>query len=487
MKAEIQRIKGSKDLLGDDFVAIRAIQETLQAFLASYGYVGIDTPLLEETRLFLRKSGGELASKMYTFTDPGGYMISLRPEFTASVIRTYLENEPKLALPVRWQYTGPVFRYEQLEVSEYRQFTQQGVELIGSASPLADVEILTLACRGIQKLGIEGHRLILGHMGAVLRLLSGFGLSDRVKLFLVTSMEELSKDPQASRRVGEQIEEQGLAAGPGNKQRLGAFLGELDEKEAKEIVQELLMGTTEPAGSREVDEIISRFLRKIKEADEPERVEKGLAFCAHLSQVKGEPQASLEEARHLALQHGLDPVPLHDLSELLALLAESDLGGTQVVIDFGLARGLAYYTGMVFEIDHKHLPGDLPLCGGGRYDGLVRALGGEKDVPSLGFAYSLERLRQAQETEGKTTVKDGTSAHVLVALASPSAYSSALKTAESLRQRGQRVEMDVDQRTLEANIDYAKSRGIAEVILVRDDGQTDKYSVSARKGNGGRE
>src|SRR4030042_4622676 len=98
MNAEVQRVKGTKDLLGVDYETLKAIQEEQQAFFASYGYVGIDVPLLEETRLFLRKSGGEVASKMYTFTDPGGREVSLRPEFTPSVIRVYIEKEPNLPL-----------------------------------------------------------------------------------------------------------------------------------------------------------------------------------------------------------------------------------------------------------------------------------------------------------------------------------------------------------------------------------------------------
>ncbi len=475
MNAEIERVKGTKDLVGVDYLALKAIQDELQAFLASYGYAVVDTPLLEETSLFLRKSGGELASKLYSFTDPGGRDVSLRPEFTASVIRVYIEKESELPLPVRWQYTGPVFRYEQPEVSEYRQFTQQGVELIGSTSPLADIEILTLACRGIQKLGFKGSRLVLGHVGVVLGLLNGLGLSDRIKMFLINSMGELSKGVEATHHIAEQIEQYDLLVGPDNRQRLGIFLSALDEKEAKAIVQELLLGTTKSVGSRDPDEIASRFLRKLKEAAEPAKMEKGLALCARLSQIRGEPEAAVNEARHLAKEYGLDPAPLDELATLVARLTESNLGDTSVVLDFGLARGLAYYTGMIFEIDHML----LPLCGGGRYDGLVRALSGGKDVPSLGFAYGLEWLREAQIVAG-ARVGGNVTNQVLVVPASADAYAGALKEAESLRQRGQRVEMDVDQRTLQENMDYAKRRGIAEVILVRDDGQTEQYSVLGR-------
>ncbi len=476
MNAEIQRIKGTKDLVGADSLALKDIQDKLQAFFASHGYASIDTPLLEETRLFLRKLGGELASKLYTFADPGGNEVSLRPEFTASVMRVYIDKESELPLPVRWQYAGPVFRYERAETSEYRQFTQQGIELIGSASPLADVEVLTLACRGIRKLGIERSRLVLGHVGILLGLLEGLGLSDRIKILLVNSIAELSGDPGAAQGMGERIVRHGLLALPDNRQRLGTFLSALDEEEAKAIVQDLLLDATPPVGRRELDEIVSRFVRKLKEAAEPTKVEKGVELCARLSQVRGEPGEAIDQARRSALECGFDPAPLDDLTRLVALLTESDLGDTQVTVDLGLARGLAYYTGMVFEIHHN----SLPLCGGGRYDGLVRALRGGKDVPSLGFAYGLEGLRQAQTVVGRSETV-GKSAEVLVSWAEPGAYARALRLAESLRERGNRVEMDVDQRALEENIRYAKRRGMAEVVIVQEDGRTEQYSISGRE------
>ena len=87
----IRRLPGMRD---EGYVALElrtTLQRTLQDLLRSHGYRGIDTPILEPTELFLRKSGGELASRMYTFTDPGGNRVSMRPEFTSSAIRYYLE------------------------------------------------------------------------------------------------------------------------------------------------------------------------------------------------------------------------------------------------------------------------------------------------------------------------------------------------------------------------------------------------------------
>ena len=108
------------------------IRDRLQTFLNRRGYEVIDVPTLEATELFLRKSGGELAAKMYTFNDPAGRKVSLRPEFTSSVVRAFIAKKFSSILPLRLQYSGPVFRYEGSEISEPSrtvEFDQLGAEL----------------------------------------------------------------------------------------------------------------------------------------------------------------------------------------------------------------------------------------------------------------------------------------------------------------------------------------------------------------------
>ena len=85
----------------------RGLEDSLSDLMAGFGYLPLETPILEPTELFLRKSGGELAARLYSFTDPGGASVSLRPEFTSSIVRYYLENASEIDLPARWQYSGP--------------------------------------------------------------------------------------------------------------------------------------------------------------------------------------------------------------------------------------------------------------------------------------------------------------------------------------------------------------------------------------------
>ena len=104
----------------------RHLQDKLLHLIGSYGYQFVDTPILEPTELFLRKSGGELASQMFSFLDPASSPLSLRPEFTAPLMLRYLENSKEVDLPVRWQYAGPVFRYDGGSPKSSGQFTQIG-------------------------------------------------------------------------------------------------------------------------------------------------------------------------------------------------------------------------------------------------------------------------------------------------------------------------------------------------------------------------
>ena len=135
--------RGMRDLSQREYSSMSAHQKKLQQHLDLHGYDAIDVPLLEETELFLRKSGGELAARLYSFTDPSGWRVSLRPEFTSSVIRRYLQEAEQGAqsFPRRFQYAGPVFRFEPADKGGGRQFTQVGAELIGVEAPWADAVI----------------------------------------------------------------------------------------------------------------------------------------------------------------------------------------------------------------------------------------------------------------------------------------------------------------------------------------------------------
>lgn len=478
-----ERPRGVLDLLGADFAAKRAIEDNLRSFLASYGYRIVDTPALEDTDLYLRKSGADLTSRMYTFTDQGGHRLSLRPEFTASVIRAFIEDGHSLPLPQRWQYAGPVFRYEPGQKGRYRQATQLGCELIGSASPRADAEIVTIACHGIRRLGLEKFSVVVGHPGVALKLLGSLGLSERASTFLVSMMGDLGRGALDVDGARSRLTERGLLTAAEEKPE-GIIAG-LDLAESRTPILEMLTGmSTDPTGSRDAAEIVERFLRKLKRGDAPELVEKALGFVAELAGMKGSARSSLRQAEQLTAKWGLIAEPLKDLGRILEVLEKDEVFGSRITVDFGLTRGLAYYTGMVFEIRHGAPPGSQRLCGGGRYDGLVKALGAGKDVPALGFAYALESLAEAFSAEGVRVAPRLAPSDVLVTPEASDAHVQAHNLAELLRSEGKIVELEVRETTVKSSMDYARRSGIPKVMTVRADGKLTEHLLSRKPGPG---
>ena len=145
------------DLFGENYSVLEDIKLLISNSLSDAGYLHIDTPFFEDTELFLRKSGAALNSQLYSFVDPGGKKVSIRPEFTSSVIRNYIERH-KDESPQRIQYSGPVFRYDEVD-SKTVQLYQAGAELIGLTGIDSDLEITFLAWEGLEKLGLADYEL----------------------------------------------------------------------------------------------------------------------------------------------------------------------------------------------------------------------------------------------------------------------------------------------------------------------------------------
>jgi histidyl-tRNA synthetase len=153
----LQPARGTQDLLPDMARRHRRVSETARATAALYGFAEISTPIFEFTEVFARPIGEHtdiVAKEMYTFTDRGGEEVTLRPENTAGVVRAVLSNGLTQSTPLKFFYSGPMFRYERPQKGRFRQFHQIGVELLGVATPQADIEVIALGRRILAALGI---------------------------------------------------------------------------------------------------------------------------------------------------------------------------------------------------------------------------------------------------------------------------------------------------------------------------------------------
>ncbi len=159
----LQPVRGTQDLLPEAARRHRQVIETARTAAELYGFAEMATPLFEFTEVFARPIGEHtdiVAKEMYTFTDRGGEEVTLRPENTAGVVRAVLSNRLVQSVPLKFFYSGPMFRYERPQKGRYRQFHQIGVELIGVAQPQADVEVIASGRRILDALCI-GDRVVL--------------------------------------------------------------------------------------------------------------------------------------------------------------------------------------------------------------------------------------------------------------------------------------------------------------------------------------
>ena len=397
----VRRLPGMRDFDAGARRFKQDVESRLADYIGRFGYSALEVPVLETTELFLRKSGGELASQMYSFVDPGSNAVSLRPEFTSAIMRHYLElngdsDEPPL---VRWQYCGPVFRYDTGSAADTGQFTQVGAELVGSNSILADAELVTLAAGIPAQLGIPDYRIRLADLDVLDSVLDTVGLSDRAREFIVANMNRIGEGGDSLASILQRAAELHVVSGiglPDEEKHLAVAVNGLPDGAARSVLAGFMRWNTSadvPLGRRSPDEIVDRLLRKLRGGDASDAVERGLAVAGQLASVKGDPAYALPQAQSIVAAAGADTGAIDRLIELTALVSEDPAVNQRLEIDFSLARGIAYYNGIIFDIVRGDA-GDA-LGGGGRYDALARALGGAAPVPALGFACTLEALLAA--------------------------------------------------------------------------------------------
>ncbi len=481
MQRPVRNMPGSADLVGDASREISTLESLLSDTIAAWGYQEVRTPIVEDADLFLRKSGGELAARLYRVEDPGGARAALRPELTASTIRAFIGLTDQPALPVRWRYQGPIFRHQALAGSSgSNQVTQVGAELIGSSSHLADVETILVACEGIRRAGVEGASVRFGHLGVVIDLLDAFGLSNRAELFLLTKLTGFRDRADAVTSVLEEAHHLHLTTDriDSDDRAPSVALAGLDPDQALTVAKQMVasFGPTW-VGSRDMQDVEGRLLEKLQSSEDPAKLEAATEMLVELVSITGDAATVIAAADNLVGSRGLDRGLLDPARELASFL--SGVAGLQEIDqtwDFGFAPGLAYYTGLVFEVTHPDQP-DWPMAGGGRYDGLIKALGGP-DLPALGFAYTAESILTVLDRSERASATSSRAPIEAVVVPRGLADSAAvLAEAERLRgpDRSKIVVIHPEPGQIDAAREYAISNGARTFVMVGPEGP---HSVS---------
>ena len=192
--ATLQPVRGTHDLLPDEALTHRHVEQTAFAVAQRYGFGEIMTPIFEFTEVFSRTLGETsdvVTKEMYTF-ERSGESLTLRPEGTAGVARAFISGGLAQSLPLKLFYRGPMFRYERPQKGRLRQFHQVGIEFLGVDNPLADVEVLGLAWRFLNELGLGQHiHLEVNSLGTAADRIA---YADQLRAFFGQHRDALSED-----------------------------------------------------------------------------------------------------------------------------------------------------------------------------------------------------------------------------------------------------------------------------------------------------
>ncbi len=383
MSPKLQPVRGTHDLLPQEAARYRAVESEMARACRNYGYGEIMTPVFEFSEVFHRTLGdtSDVVSKeTYTFEDRGGESLTLRPEFTASIVRALISNSLTQELPQKWYYAGPAFRYERPQKGRMRQFHQFGAECLGVAEPIADVEMIAMADQCLATLGLKDHiRLELNSLGDTESRVS---YRNALVAYFSDHKNSLSDDSKT------RLEKNPLR-----------ILDSKDEGDKKLI------------------------------ADAPSAAdyftEEAKAFFEYVT-------TSLDA---LGIAYTLNP---------------------------RLVRGLDYYNHTVFEFVTDALGAQGTVLAGGRYDGLVKTMGGP-DIPGIGFASGIERLMALTEA----TMKDTPVTSPIVIIPVDSAQEmEAVKLAQELR-REFVVEL-VTRGNMGKKMKRAEKAGASAVLILGD-------------------
>jgi len=385
-KPKFQTATGMHDILPEDEKYYERVYDVVSSMAGFYGFGKIDTPIVEETELFSKGIGVStdiIKKEMYTLKTRGGDLLSLRPEWTAPVVRSYIQHGMhSLPQPLKLWYFGPCYRYERPQFGRFRQFRQFGFEVFGESNPVTDAQIILIFYNILKELKLKDIVVEVNSIGD-----SSCRPYYKKLLLSYLRSRESSLCNDCKKRFRENV------------------LRVLDCKEEK----------CQPIKT-EAPQILDHLCD---------------ACHSHFKEV-------LEFLDEIEIPYNLNPY---------------------------LVRGLDYYTKTVFEIFHESEDGTKnALAGGGRYDRLVKLLGG-RDIPASGAAAGVERivaLMKAQEISGPKKPE----IQVFLAQLGNLAKRKSLKLLEKFRKAKIRVAESFGRDSLKGQLNRADKIGVKYTLIL---------------------
>ena len=409
----VSRARGVRDFPPEAMRRRMVLENLLESKAVTHGFNRVQTPIFETLDLFTAKSGPGVISQLYAFQDKGERDLTLRPELTAPVMRMIADELRMETKPLRLSYFGQCFRYEEFKTGRYREFFQYGVELIGATGPLAEAEVIALSMDMLEACGLENWYVRIGHVGVLKDILIGLGLSDE--------LQEGQSEPCTASAM--------------------RYLDKADWDGLRELFSK--------------NGVSQESLESLKQ----------------LAQLEGGKE-TLASARTILSDLGIENTEA--LDELESCVNYVELLSPvipELQINLCVARGLDYYTGMVFEVHVPELGGEGQVLGGGSYK-LLHLFGLPDLDPSCGFGLGFDRIMLALEAQAKASGREEV---VPGELSRPSLLAvvpfniepnNVLPLVANLRNSGQRVELELKGRKIGKAFSWADGIGADYVVII---------------------
>lgn len=398
-------LPGFMELLPKDQILFNKIKDTIRKTYESFGFIPIDTPLIERSEILLAKGGGETEKQIYRFTK-GDTDMALRFDLTVPLARYVAQHFPNLTFPYRRYHIGKVYRGEKSQRGRFREFYQCDVDIIGNGklSVVYDAEIPSIIYATFRNLGFEDFTVKINNRKVLNGFFASLNISSTVDV--LRSIDKLEK-----------IGDSGVRA------------------ELKEI------GLPEST----VDKILS-FIK-----------------------IQGSDEEKLEALKALDIANEIFREGIEELETVIEYVKSFGVPEKNYMIDLTIARGLDYYTGTVYETFLDDYPEIGSVCSGGRYDNLAEFYTTQKLPGvgiSIGLTRLFYQLNEAGLLEGDAP---STLTKVLVVPMDETCNEYSIKVANILREEGIVSEVHFEEAKVGKKLNYANKLDIPYVILIGED------------------
>lgn len=398
-----QTLKGFRDFLPAQMAVRNRVKRILTDVFESCGFEPLSTPDLEYAEVLLGKYGPEADKLVYTFQDKGERMVGMPYDLTVPTARVAAQYSQELPQPFKRYQIQKVHRAENTQKGRYRELEQCDVDILNTTSPLADAEIISIMARAMSRLNIPNFQIVI---------------NSRPLLYAIFAQAGISED---------KLKETAIS------------IDKLDKLSVEEVKTELV--NQRGISAESVEKLFEIFSQLESQYKDGESFIESTEFS--ISGITQELQ-SLQEIAKLAVRLGVEP--------------------NQIMPRFSLARGLDYYTGIIFEIISPDFPGSLG--GGGRYDNLIESLGGPS-WPAVGMAFGLDRICDVLEELKIWQDIPSTPTQILITVFSPDLLDESLKVTKLLRDSGVNAEVYLEaDAKLDKQLKFADKKQIPWVAIL---------------------